>query len=209
MLLIAYDIIRRAVRAISQGPVMFSDIGSGVGKGGGAGGSIREAGGSFGRMEAVREEEFIRRKERQQKERMMANKANLSDMNAKESTKKEDIIFVEPQAQQDNIFVDEDAIQKTKKNIEELQKNGKCYTSYHTFININANIIHIYCYYNASILNCVCMFVVVLNSLLRGVHGDITAKGGDDESDWHTQPNVTAGNEWPCRRASSGLGRIP
>lgn len=113
-----------AVRAISQAPVMFSDVGSGAGKGGGSGGSIREAGGSFGRMEAVREEEYIRRKERLQKERMMANKANLSDMNAKESAKKEDVIFVEPKAQQDNTFVDEGAIQNTKKKIEELQKNA-------------------------------------------------------------------------------------
>lgn len=35
------------------------ELGSGAGKGDGGGGSIREAGGSFGKMEAAREEEFF------------------------------------------------------------------------------------------------------------------------------------------------------
>ncbi|KAI8038684.1 hypothetical protein M5D96_008592 [Drosophila gunungcola] len=35
------------------------ELGSGAGKGGGGGGAIREAGGSFGKMEAAREEEFF------------------------------------------------------------------------------------------------------------------------------------------------------
>ncbi|XP_014673665.1 PREDICTED: ATPase inhibitor mai-2, mitochondrial-like isoform X2 [Priapulus caudatus] len=35
--------------------------GSGAGKGGGAGGSIRESGGAFGKMEAAREEEYFRK----------------------------------------------------------------------------------------------------------------------------------------------------
>jgi len=41
--------------------VQSSDLGGGVGHGGGSGGSIREAGGSFGKMEAAREEEYFRR----------------------------------------------------------------------------------------------------------------------------------------------------
>lgn len=35
--------------------------GSGVGKGGGGGGTIREAGGVFGEMEAAREEQYFRK----------------------------------------------------------------------------------------------------------------------------------------------------
>lgn len=41
---------------------MSGELGSGAGKGGGAGGAIREAGGAFGRLEAAREEEFFYKK---------------------------------------------------------------------------------------------------------------------------------------------------
>lgn len=41
-----------------------------ISKGGGSGGSVREAGGSFGKMEAAREEEFFRRQQKQQLEKM-------------------------------------------------------------------------------------------------------------------------------------------
>lgn len=40
----------------------LGDLGSGAGKGGGAGGSIREAGGAFGKMQAAREEEHFHKK---------------------------------------------------------------------------------------------------------------------------------------------------
>ncbi|KAL3200830.1 hypothetical protein MRX96_013098 [Rhipicephalus microplus] len=40
--------------------------GSGSGKGGGTGGSVREAGGAFGKMEAAREEEYFRKLQAQQ-----------------------------------------------------------------------------------------------------------------------------------------------
>ncbi|XP_022311748.2 ATPase inhibitor mai-1, mitochondrial-like isoform X2 [Crassostrea virginica] len=46
--------------------MMSNDLGGGSGKGGGSGGSIREAGGTFGKIEAAREEEFIRRLQKQQ-----------------------------------------------------------------------------------------------------------------------------------------------
>ena len=39
-------------------------------QGGGSGGSIRDAGGSFGKMEAAREEEFFRRQQKEQLEKM-------------------------------------------------------------------------------------------------------------------------------------------
>ncbi|XP_038051751.1 ATPase inhibitor, mitochondrial-like [Patiria miniata] len=40
--------------------------GSGVGKGGGAGGTIRDAGGAFGKMEAAHEEQFFRQLQAEQ-----------------------------------------------------------------------------------------------------------------------------------------------
>ncbi|XP_067134729.1 ATPase inhibitor mai-1, mitochondrial-like [Centruroides vittatus] len=42
------------------------ELGSGSGKGGGTGGTVREAGGSMGKKGAVQEEEFFMRMERQQ-----------------------------------------------------------------------------------------------------------------------------------------------
>lgn len=44
----------------------IGELGSGAGKGGGAGGSIREAGGSLGKMEAAREEEFFYKQQKEQ-----------------------------------------------------------------------------------------------------------------------------------------------
>ncbi|KAH3748633.1 hypothetical protein DPMN_183080 [Dreissena polymorpha] len=46
-------LITSSVRAMS------GDLGSGAGKGGGSGGSIRDAGGAFGKIEAGREEEYF------------------------------------------------------------------------------------------------------------------------------------------------------
>ena len=37
----------------------LGDMGGGAGKGGGSGGSIRDAGGAYGKMEAAREEEYF------------------------------------------------------------------------------------------------------------------------------------------------------
>lgn len=39
-------------------------------KGGGSGGSVRDAGGAFGKMEAAREEEYFRRRQKEQLENM-------------------------------------------------------------------------------------------------------------------------------------------
>lgn len=42
---------------------MYSgEPGSGAGKGGGTGGAIRDAGGSFGKMQAAREDEYFYKK---------------------------------------------------------------------------------------------------------------------------------------------------
>ncbi|GMR50416.1 hypothetical protein PMAYCL1PPCAC_20611 [Pristionchus mayeri] len=51
-----YNPTRTAVRATSYVGVQ---IGTGAGKGGSTGGSIRDAGGAFGRLEAAREEEYF------------------------------------------------------------------------------------------------------------------------------------------------------
>ncbi|XP_071040778.1 ATPase inhibitor mai-2, mitochondrial-like [Parasteatoda tepidariorum] len=40
--------------------------GSGTGRGGGSGGSVRDAGGSFGKMQVAREEEYFRKLQHQQ-----------------------------------------------------------------------------------------------------------------------------------------------
>jgi len=40
---------------------MSGDAGSGAGKGGGSGGSIRDAGGAFGKMEVAQEEMYFRK----------------------------------------------------------------------------------------------------------------------------------------------------
>ncbi|XP_052235927.1 ATPase inhibitor, mitochondrial-like isoform X1 [Dreissena polymorpha] len=50
--------IIQPVRLISV-RAMSGDLGSGAGKGGGSGGSIRDAGGAFGKIEAGREEEYF------------------------------------------------------------------------------------------------------------------------------------------------------
>uniref|UniRef100_A0A023FMS9 Putative atpase inhibitory factor 1 n=1 Tax=Amblyomma cajennense TaxID=34607 RepID=A0A023FMS9_AMBCJ len=45
-------------------------LGCGAGKGGGAGGSIREAGGAFGTTGAAKEEAFFRKRQAEQLEQM-------------------------------------------------------------------------------------------------------------------------------------------
>merc|ERR1711893_590593 len=47
--------------------------GSGAGKGGGSGGTVREAGGSFGKMEAAHEEQYFRKLQAEQLEKLKAH----------------------------------------------------------------------------------------------------------------------------------------
>ncbi|XP_002736767.1 uncharacterized protein LOC100374535 [Saccoglossus kowalevskii] len=59
--------LSRNLAVFSQTRVMSTgELGSGVGKGGGGGGSIRESGGSFGKREAAKEEEYFRKLQAQQ-----------------------------------------------------------------------------------------------------------------------------------------------
>ncbi|RWS28287.1 ATPase inhibitor-like protein [Leptotrombidium deliense] len=86
---------------------MCSEWGSGAGKGGGSGGSIRDAGGAFGKMESAREEEYFRRKQAEQLEDM---KKHLHE---------------EIDRHQALIKEHEEAIKKSKKRIADMAKNHK------------------------------------------------------------------------------------
>ncbi|CAB4004028.1 ATPase inhibitor A, mitochondrial-like [Paramuricea clavata] len=83
---------------------MTSEYGSGEGKGGGAGGSVRSAGGAFGKMEAAREEEYFRKL---QQEQLQA----LRDHHRESVKSHEDEI----QMHQESIKKHEDAIKRSKK----------------------------------------------------------------------------------------------
>ncbi|TNN15326.1 atpase inhibitor isoform 1 [Schistosoma japonicum] len=67
--------------------IMFngSEPGCGAGKGGGAGGSIREAGGSLGKREATLEDEYFRRLDKQNIE-ALKDKLNKKTDNENQSS---------------------------------------------------------------------------------------------------------------------------
>ncbi|KAJ3660651.1 hypothetical protein [Enterobacter cloacae complex sp. 2DZ2F20B] len=54
--------LTKQLRPVAQ----LGDPGSGAGKGGGAGGSIRNAGGVFGKVQAAREEQYFRKQQKEQ-----------------------------------------------------------------------------------------------------------------------------------------------
>ncbi|XP_071486750.1 ATPase inhibitor mai-2, mitochondrial-like [Diadema antillarum] len=58
--------IWRPVLAASQVRMYPGEYGSGSGQGGGTGGSIRDAGGAFGKMEAAHEEQYFRKLQAEQ-----------------------------------------------------------------------------------------------------------------------------------------------
>ncbi|OQR70801.1 ATPase inhibitor [Tropilaelaps mercedesae] len=55
-----------AARKVGAVRVMSGEYGSGSGKGGGSGGTIRDAGGSMGKREAAQEEQYFRQKQAEQ-----------------------------------------------------------------------------------------------------------------------------------------------
>ncbi|KHN74697.1 ATPase inhibitor mai-2, mitochondrial [Toxocara canis] len=89
---------RMSIRAVSVG-----ELGSGAGKSGGTGGSIRDAGGAFGRMEVAREEQYFRNF---QKEQLKALREHL----------RQEIEHHEVLAK-----THEDAIERHKRRIAELE----------------------------------------------------------------------------------------
>uniref|UniRef100_A0A336LJC2 ATP synthase F1 subunit epsilon n=1 Tax=Culicoides sonorensis TaxID=179676 RepID=A0A336LJC2_CULSO len=54
----------------------LGDLGSGAGKGGGSGGTIRDAGGSFGKMEVAHEEEFFYKQRQEQLHKLKEKQMN-------------------------------------------------------------------------------------------------------------------------------------
>lgn len=81
--------------------------GTGAGKGGGTGGAVREAGGSFGKMEAAREEQYFRKLQQKQ-----LNELKIHLDEEIEHHKK-----IIQQHQQE--------IERHKKRIEELDNHGR------------------------------------------------------------------------------------
>ncbi|CAH0694987.1 unnamed protein product [Spodoptera exigua] len=103
--IIAEQKLKHVLWAKKQDMTMFSsELGSGAGKGGGGGGAIREAGGSFGKMEAAREEEYFYKKQKEQL-------ANLREHLDKE------ISF-----HQDQIKRHEDAIRRHKQKVADMEQ---------------------------------------------------------------------------------------
>ncbi|OZC07983.1 hypothetical protein X798_04979 [Onchocerca flexuosa] len=64
-------------RSMKRGFTQVGDLGSGSGKGGGSGGSIRDAGGIFGKMQAAREEEYFKHLEKEQLKSLRLQYKNL------------------------------------------------------------------------------------------------------------------------------------
>ncbi|XP_064597620.1 ATPase inhibitor mai-2, mitochondrial-like [Liolophura sinensis] len=83
----------RGVSAVfSQVRFMSGQWGEGAGKGGGSGGSIREAGGSFGKMEAAREEEYFRKLQSKQLEKLKDSIHDEIDFHTKQIKMHQDAI---------------------------------------------------------------------------------------------------------------------
>ncbi|KAJ8923746.1 hypothetical protein NQ315_010327 [Exocentrus adspersus] len=90
-----------SIRLMSQ----LGDLGSGAGKGGGSGGSIRDAGGAFGKQEAAREEEYFYKQQREQLKKL---KGELHD----------EISFHEEQIKRH-----QEAINRHKNRVENIEKS--------------------------------------------------------------------------------------
>jgi len=78
--------------------------GSGVGKGGGSGGAVRDAGGAFGKRQAAKEEEYFRN-------------LNKSQLDALKSSFEDELEY-----HRDEIKEHEELIERHKRKLEELKK---------------------------------------------------------------------------------------
>jgi len=78
--------------------------GSGVGKGGGSGGAVRDAGGAFGKRQAAKEEEYFRN-------------LNKSQLDALKNSFEDEIEY-----HKDEIEDHQEAIERHKRKLEELKK---------------------------------------------------------------------------------------
>ncbi|KAK4326676.1 hypothetical protein Pmani_002835 [Petrolisthes manimaculis] len=75
------------VRSMSKG-----DPGSGAGQGGGTGGTIRDAGGAFGKREAAQEEQYFRKLQQEQLEKMRSSLKEEVDFHKKQIKAHEDAV---------------------------------------------------------------------------------------------------------------------
>jgi len=100
-------------RGINTIPIMSSryyggdELGRGAGKGGGSGGSIRDAGGSFGKRQAAQEEEYFNRLQREQLGKL------------------HDHLKEEIEHHEDEMKHHKEAIERHKKLLSELSKEKK------------------------------------------------------------------------------------
>lgn len=76
--------------SVSSG--QMGDLGSGAGRGGGDGGSIRSAGGAFGKLEAAREEEYFYNKQREQLERLKNDQIHQAEFHHQQIKEHEEAI---------------------------------------------------------------------------------------------------------------------
>ncbi|KAK0390469.1 hypothetical protein QR680_019369 [Steinernema hermaphroditum] len=73
-------------------PGSLGDFGAGAGKAGGSGGSIRDAGGAFGKLEAAREEEYFHKLQRAQVKAMKDQLAREIEHHEKQAGHHQDVI---------------------------------------------------------------------------------------------------------------------
>jgi len=83
---------------------MSGDLGSGKGKGGGSGGSVRDAGGSMGKRQAAKEEEYF-------------HNLNKSQLDALKNSFEDEIAY-----HKDEIEDHQESIERHKRKLEELKK---------------------------------------------------------------------------------------
>ncbi|KAL4218073.1 hypothetical protein ACF0H5_022810 [Mactra antiquata] len=107
--------LMRPMRIIgSRSMSQVGDFGEGSGKGGGAGGDIRSAGGAFGKMEAAHEEEYFRKLRAQQLQELKKHMKQEMKEHYKEN--------IEQLEQQ--VKAEEETIARHKKRIAELKKKA-------------------------------------------------------------------------------------
>merc|ERR1739846_66207 len=71
---------------------MSSEMGSGSGKGGGAGGSVRSAGGAFGKMEHAHEEQYFREQQQAQLKAIKEQQHQMAELHKREIKHHEELI---------------------------------------------------------------------------------------------------------------------
>lgn len=103
----ARSMIHRPAITVTTANFCSGEKGSGVGHGGGAGGTVRESGGSMGKRAAVQEEQYFRKKQAEQLDMM---KKHLADQ----------IMSHEKLIKQH-----EQEIQKSKDQIKQLMKSDQ------------------------------------------------------------------------------------